>query len=201
MMKAFIFIATLSLSLLCTSPAASDSVNITPGHGVGDVLLGQPPSTVITTLGAPLKKTTFSQQRKIYLDFGINLYTNIEFNLGFDHCFKYSKSSNKSRYPIYKIFFKDGRVSSITLSSYVYDEDFSRNATIDSSFSFYANKADMETTLGKDYFLHSDNFGYDIYEYLDKGITALIKQGQIRTVKIYPPFTRAQKMEYIKNAK
>jgi hypothetical protein len=174
---------------------------IIPGTGIGEVVLGEPLSRIVAVLGPVEKRTEYAKEITMYTEFGRNIKLISEFYLQFDYSVEYSRHTNKSRYPVFKVFFKDGKAVQITLSIFPYEEAHIKQPYISPDLHFNATKEQMESVLGKDYVFHEDKFGYGIYQYLSKGVTFMIKKGGITTIKIYKPFGERAKAEYTNQIK
>ena len=203
--KPFLFVIGCMLSLKLLSGCApipeperpKEAVIITPGKGIDEITLGKPASTVLKVMGTPENRTTFEEEQEAYTDFGYDTNIHLEFHLGFDTCFEYLQEQNRSRYPIYKIFFEQNNIHFITLSAYVYDREFLQQTSIFSEgLKFYSTTESMIQVLGTDYLHHSLAI-YEIYDYLEKGITLLLENDKIVVVLIYAPLSPEVKQKYI----
>jgi hypothetical protein len=189
-----------------------DSLVIVPGRGIQEITLGTSSSTVLEIMGEPENRTTYEEEHEAYACSGFNPDTLLEFHLGFDHCFEYSMDLNRSMYPIYKIFFKQNAIHVIMFSAFVYEPDLLQNIFIVSEeLKFYSNTGDMKRVLGTNYVYHpltiytydpeTRNFvlieGYDIYDYLEQGISVIVASDEIVSVQIYPPVSSEIKRRYM----
>lgn len=188
-----------------------DRLVIVPGRGIQEITLGTSSSAVLEIMGDPENRTTYEEEHEAYARSGFNPETLLEFHLGFDHCFEYSIEQNLSMYPIYKIFFKQNALHVIMFSAFVYEPDLLQNIFIASEkLKFYSNTEDMKRVLGTDYVYHPltiyaydpemENFvlieGYDIYDYLEQGISVIVASDEIVSVQIYPPVPSEIKRRY-----
>lgn len=216
--KQYLLLKILLLLLVLNGCASAPKVEkwkdrlvIVPGRGIQEITLGTSSAAVLEIMGEPENRTTYEEEHEAYASFGFNPDTLLEFHLGFDHCFEYSMEQNRSMYPIYKIFFKQNALHVIMFSAFVYEPDLLQNIFIASEkLKFYSNTSDMKRVLGTDYVYHPltiyaydpemENFvlieGYDIYDYLEQGISVIVASDEIVSVQIYPPVPSEIKRRY-----
>jgi outer membrane protein assembly factor BamE (lipoprotein component of BamABCDE complex) len=170
---------------------------IVPGAGVAEITIGTPSQKVFDILGQPIRKSTFQEEKETMLKRKLIPNTELVFFLGFDYVVEYSKSANKTYYPIYTVYFKDEKVVYMILSSYGYDENKCKKFGIASSLFFSNGKEQMQKSLGRSYISTNPGTGNFLYDYFAKGISLFLNKNEIRTMHIYAPLDKREQRKFL----
>lgn len=173
---------------------------IVPGTGVAEITIGTPSQKVLDILGKPIRKSTFEEEKESLLKRKLLPTTELVFFLGFDYVIEYSRSANKTYYPLYTLYFKDDKLIYMILSSYGYDEEKCKNFGISSTMFFNNGKEQMQKTLGRSYISTNPNTGNFLYDYFAKGISLFLTKNQIKTMHIYAPLDKRAQRKFLSAA-
>lgn len=163
---------------------------------VGKIYIGQPYEETVQILGAPYKRESYNEIYDGYKKFGYNPEKILVFYLGFDFATEYDDETNRSEIPIYKLYFKDGKVHYIIFSSYTYGGLV--NVYEWNGFKIFSERAALFKRLGRDYYFEdfSPNEYDGKYFYFDKGISLISEKNTIRAVHLFPRMNKKQATKY-----
>jgi len=170
---------------------------IIPGTGVAEITIGTPSQKVLDILGQPIRKSTFEEETQSLLKRKLTPKTELVFFLGFDYVIEYSKSANKTYYPLYTLYFKDEKLIYMILSSYGYDLEKCKKFGISSALFFNDGKENMQKTLGRSYISTHPTAGNFLYDYFAKGISLFLNKNEIRTMHIYAPLDKRAQRKFL----
>lgn len=173
---------------------------IVPGAGVAEITVGTPSQKVLDILGKPIRRSTFEEEKESLLKRKLLPKTELVFFLGFDYVIEYSRSANKTYYPLYTLYFKDDKLVYMILSSYGYDEEKCKKFGISSTMFFGNGKEPMQKTLGRSYISTNPNTGNFLYDYFAKGISLFLTKNQIKTMHIYAPLDKRAQRKFLSAA-
>lgn len=204
MMKSWILLFLLmSLSYVQVFAQNEDEIYkdiIVPGAGVAEITINTPSQKVFDILGQPIRKSTFEEEKESLLKRKLTPNTELVFFLGFDYVVEYSRSANKTYYPIYTLYFKDEKLIYMILSSYGYDDQKCKKFGISSSMFFSNGKDQMQKTLGRSYISTNPNTGNFLYDYFAKGISLFLTKNEIKTMHIYAPLDKRTQRKFLSTA-
>jgi hypothetical protein len=171
---------------------------IIPGEGIGEIQIGKDYEFAVKIMGQYKDKINYSDEEKSWKGSGYNIDVELPFVIGFDYLIEYNENYNKTKYPVWKLYFKNNKIVYMTLSSFIYDNIEVNNIGVSPKCHFGGEKIDVIHTLGKDYFEYIDESEYLNLYYLKKGIVVILARDEIKTIAIFAPLTDAKKNEYLK---
>ncbi|KAF0247442.1 MAG: hypothetical protein FD167_3157 [bacterium] len=173
---------------------------IIPGAGVAEITVGTPSQKVLDILGQPIRKSTFEEEKEALAKRKLTIKTELVFFLGFDYVIEYSRSANKTYYPLYTLYFKNEKLVYMILSSYGYDLEKCKKFGISASLFFSNGKQEMQKTLGRSYITTGTERGIFLYDYFAKGISLFLNKNEIKTMHIYAPLDKRTQRKFLANA-
>ena len=211
-MRLTVKIITIIFTMVCTIVNAAEKTStadtqkkinsayiyeIIPGAGIGEIRIGKDYEFVVKIMGEYENKINYDDEEKSWKDSGYNVDVELPFVIGFDYLIEYNESNNKTKYPIWKIYFKNDKIAYMTLSSFIYDTVDVNKVGVPPKCNFGGEKIDVINTLGKDYFEYIDESKYLNLYYLKKGIVVILAHDEIKTMAIFEPLTNVKKTEYL----
>lgn len=159
-------------------------------RGMGKIRVGQPVAEVRRILGPESRSVSAESEAREWTSAGYEPNAGLVFLIGFDSMLVYDTPPPGETLPFWKIYVKQGRVVFIILSSfsdYGNDVVLSRVGFPPSCF-MMADEAEVERTFGKSASRVEDTpHGHTTYHYLDRGVSVIAVEGQIRVFDIYGP--------------
>jgi hypothetical protein len=154
--------------------------------GLGRLHIGQPIDEVRSLLGPETELLSEETDREGWQEQGYDPDEELMFLIGFDALLVWNEPPEGADLPVWKVYAREGRVVYIVLSSFTAAEmDVSRVGFSPSCF--MRRKADpMEAACGPGYLHEQDEeHGHESYHYLDRGLTVITVDGEIRVFNIY----------------
>lgn len=173
---------------------------IIPGVGVAEITVGTPSQKVLDILGQPIRKSTFEEEKETLAKRKLSVKTELVFFLGFDYVIEYSRSANKTYYPLYTLYFKDEKLVYMILSSYGYDLEKCKKFGVSASLFFSNGKQEMQKTLGRSYITTGAERSIFLYDYFAKGISLFLNKNEIKTMHIYAALDKRTQRKFLANA-
>ena len=171
---------------------------IKPGEGIGEITIGRKGIEISQILGVPpVRKSTYDEEKEALIKRNLDPKTELVFFLGFDIVVEYNISTNKTEYPIYSLYFKDGKLIYIILSSYGYDTKKCKSFGIDSKLYFGDSPEKVKQVLGSSSYRTATRSGDALSDYFSKGISVFSASKEVRTMHIYAPLDRSQIRKYL----
>ncbi len=192
-MKRYILILNLLIILFCFKAYTQNT--LTPGEGFVDVHIGMNIDNLIEIIGKPLTIITKNEEKEKWESVGYNVSKHFSFCLKFDKVYIFE---NENKYAIWKVFVKKGKVVYINFSSYIYNQSITENINVSSNFSFYDNLKKVIESLGNKYNIIAEFENNTEYLFLDKGISFIINESEIRNILLFKPIKRKKKKKIIK---
>lgn len=199
-MKKKVFVICLTL-LAMMFTACKKTKKIEPGKGAGKIVLGASFGDIAKQVGDRYKQVSFAREKSVWdRYYGYNVKEKILlFFLGFDYFLEYGRKSNKSDYPVWKLYFSKEKLVYMIFSAYRYPKwDLSATGVVPKAF-FNGSLKEMEASLGKKYFSHLDSKKNQYYYYFDKGVAFFVKDKKIKAIHIFPAMSKEKSVEFIKN--
>ncbi len=171
-----------------TSKATAISyTQVTPGKGVGELVLGISTEKAIALLGFPEKSRSYEQeQNEEVVKFGKNVSQELCYNTHYDRVFKYKNDCEANiEYPVYKLYFRNNQLVYIVLTSYGYDNELYSKFTANNNISFHSSGQKIKTAMGYPEIMQEKYVGE--YLYLQSGIDFLTENNEMRAMFIYEP--------------
>ncbi len=169
-------------------PIAINYNQITPGKGVGELVLGISTEKAIEILGMPEKSRSYEQEQyEEVVKFGKNISQELCYNTHYDRVFKYNNDCDaKVDYPVYKLYFRNNQLVYMVLTSYGYDDVFYNKFTAGSNnISFHSSGEKIKKTMGYPEIIQERYVGE--YLYMQRGIDFLTENNEMRAIFIYEP--------------
>jgi hypothetical protein len=188
----------VSLLIFFHTLYASELLSIQPGQGIQKVILGMTSNELVEMIGNASAKYTFSEEEKMFLDFGYDTSKQLNFLRPFDFVLEYTGKKNKtifSKYPVFKAYFKDDRLVYIILSSYVHD--VSPNILLKTHSAFTEIKPILDT-LGEHIYLPLSRYDGQ-YLFPKLGICLIAEDGLVKTIEIYKPLNEKEIKVFMQN--
>jgi len=207
-MKIVVIFSLLFLLLGCASnPSVADSsqslavngkIEIKPGVGIGEILLGMTPLEVVRVLGQPALKITFDEEYRSFSEYGYVPEEQVVFFNRFDFLLRYDKSSGQSEiYPVFKLYFKNGLLKYINLSTYGF--------TIDERVVLLDRPAwgDLSPTISRlgPYKYRVLKFYDGEFFWFNKGILLISEEKKVKAIHIFNPIEKKRAAEFTVFAK
>jgi hypothetical protein len=171
--------------------------SIVPGMGIGKISIGNTAEYVQRTLGAPKKRVSFEEEKGNYTGYGYNIDKQLLFVIGFDYFLEYDAASNKTTYPIWKIYFRNDEVVYINISTFVYDLNAHMNSGIDRGCVFGRSADGVLGMYGGRHFFNVDEGGNHNYYFLKQGVLVIVVSGTIRVMHVFKPLTDERAANFI----
>jgi hypothetical protein len=176
-------IASLFL-LLTFSGISQRMVKIIPGVGAGELKLGMTKAQVQKLLGNDFRTETYVENMRSYTSNGVDFSIDSvpQFVLDFDEAIIFNKTPKN--YPVYSIFFLNGKVNFFKLSTYVSSATLSESFAID-GIKLREKSEVARKKFGKDYLTRSygDYEGHHIH--YKKGMEVVYDDGILTVVSIF----------------
>jgi hypothetical protein len=178
-------VALLLALLFSSTLIAQDKIIIEPGKGVGKLLIGMKYSKVKKLLGSPMSTETDEQERESFKNGGYEPDDFLVFRLGFDKCCTYG--NNKQDYPVFKVYFKKGKVCYIVLSGASFGSVRAGIFVTADGLGFNSKKEDLLKSMGNaERYVKMANYDGE-YGYDKKGISFVVENdGSIISMDIFP---------------
>ena len=160
---------------------------VTPGKGVGELVLGISTEKAIELLGLPEKSRSYEQeQNEEVVKFGKNVSQELCYNTHYDRVFKYKNDCDATiEYPVYKLYFRNNQLVYMVLTSYGYDDALYSKFTAGNNISFHSSGQKIKTGMGHPEIMQEKYVGE--YLYLQSGIDFLTENNEMRAMFIYDP--------------
>jgi hypothetical protein len=171
--------------------------SVVPGIGIGKISIGNTAEYVQRTLGAPIKRVSFEEEKGNYAGYGYNIDKQLLFIIGFDYFLEYDAASNKAPYPIWKIYFRNDAVVYINISTFVYDLNAHMNTGIGGVCVFGRSADGVLGLYGGRHFFNVDEGGNHNYYFLKQGVLVIIVSGTIRVMHVFKPLTDERAANFI----
>lgn len=184
--------------------AVKDQVReLIPGQGTAEIRIGTSEKEVLELLGQNFatRSEGFKQEQENWQRFGYDTGKILLFNLGFDHFYTYSARTNKTGFPLWKAYFSKGKLQYLIFSSFIYQDMGMIPVGIKPSLFFGESEAKIRESLGEDFYQYKDNKENVHYFYLTKGVTILMKEGEVRAIHIYRPLGESAKNAFLAKLK
>ena len=174
-----------------------------PGEGTAEIKIGASEKEISEILGqsSATRSEGFKQEKENWQRFGYDTNKILLFNLGFDHFYTYSARTNKTGFPLWKAYFAKGRLQYLIFSSFIYQDMGMIQVGIKPALFFGESEARIKESLGEDFYQYKDNKENVHYFYLSKGVTILMKEGEVRAIHIYRPLTEGAKNAFLAKLK
>jgi hypothetical protein len=160
------------------------TVKVIPGVGAGELKLGMTKAQVNKLLGTNYHTETYLENMRSYFglgeDFAIDSVP--QFVLDFDEAIIFNKTPKN--YPVYSIFFLNGKVNLIKLSTYVSPDSLSKAFSVD-GVRLLEKSSVAKKKFGKDFIARAyrDYEGHHIY--YKRGMEATYDNGKFTVVSIF----------------
>lgn len=166
---------------------AISNTQITPGRGVGELVLGISTEKVIELLGLPEKSRSYEQeQNEEVVKFGKNISQDICYNTHYDRVFKYKNDCNAQiDYPVYKLYFRNNQLVYMVLTSYGYNDAVYSKFTAGNNISFHSPAEKIKKDMGHPEVMEERYVGE--YMFMQSGIDFITENNEIRAMFIYEP--------------
>lgn len=154
--------------------------------GMGRVHIGQSIDEVRRILGPETETLSEDTDREGWREQGYDPDQELMFMIGFDTLLVWNEPSEGADLPVWKIYARGDRVVYIVLSSFTSSEmDVTRVGFAPSCFMMRA-AGSIESACGSG-FLHEqdEEHNHESFHYLDRGLTVIAVEGQIRVFNIY----------------
>jgi hypothetical protein len=160
---------------------------VTPGKGVGELVLGISTEKAIELLGVPEKSNNYEQeQEQEVVKFGKNVSQELCYNTHYDRVFKYKNDCEANiEYPVYKLYFRNNHLVYIVLTSYGYDDALYSKFTAGNNIGFHSSGQKIKSAMGHPEIIQEKYVGE--YLYLQNGIDFLTENNEMRAMFIYDP--------------
>lgn len=167
--------------------SAISYTNITPGKGVGELVLGISTEKAIELLGLPDKSRSYEQEQdEEVVKFGKNISQEICYNTHYDRVFKYKNDCDAQvNYPVYKLYFRNNQLVYMVLTSYGYDDALYSKFTAGSNISFHSTPEKIKKAMGHPEVMEERYVGE--YMFMQKGIDFITENNEMRAMFIYEP--------------
>lgn len=167
-------------------------------YKMDDIYIGQSFEKVVRKLGTDFIKLDYEDVAQKYTDVGYDPNKQLVFYNGFDFVLEYGKWSNRTKHPIYLIYFKDDVAVYMVLSSYIYENTINQYRL--DGLNIFSKKEAIIRVLGDNYYANNfDEETYDgEYQYFEKGISFISEEGVMRAVHLFPKMTVKQKNLFLK---
>jgi hypothetical protein len=167
--------------------------NILPGVGFQKIKIGMSIENAITILGKPESIRSNKNESTSWKESGYTPKFCMPFLLKFDKVYEFSENNV---FGIWKIYVKKGKLVFINLSSYVNNTDNIKKISILDSLFFFDSLDKMISVFGSGYYFNKDQNDNLQYFYLDKGISFIIDEGQVRNAFVYAPIKGKKKTKF-----
>ncbi len=166
-------------------PLNTKGRTIIPGQGIGGLRLGMRKAAALLILGRNGKEISYATELESYKQGGSNVNEELVFLLKFDTLVEFNRMDKKDGLPVYRAFFRKGRLVYLILSSYggfTFPPDrFTLMGTAG-----FGPKSAIFLNLGAYRFKKMTGYGGDYY-YLEKGIELITAGGRVRAIHLFPP--------------
>lgn len=161
--------------------------NITPGKGVGELVLGISTEKAIELLGLPEKSYNYEEEQHYeVVKFGKNVSQELCYNTHYDRVFKYNNTNAQTaQYPVYKLYFRKNQLVYFVLTSYGYEKDIYEKFSIGNSVKFHNDGEKIMQAYGLPDINEKRYVGE--YLYMQKGVDFITENNELRAVYIYEP--------------
>jgi hypothetical protein len=157
-------------------------------RGMGDIYIGQKVDEVRRLLGPEDSSATADDERSAWQSSGYEPEEGLIFLIGFDHVLVYESPKTDANFPFWKIYTRDNRVVFIILTSYGFETMSLDRVGFPPSCFMLGDEKGIAATFGSRFLLvKDDEHGHETYHYLDRGISVITSEGQIRVFDIYGP--------------
>lgn len=185
----FLLLVISSAALAQTKSKATpiSYTQITPGKGVGELVLGISTEKAIELLGVPEKSLDYDQEQfQEVVKFGKNVSQELCYNTHYDRVFKYKNDCDANvDYPVYKLYFRKNQLVYIVLTSYGYDDMLYNKFTAANKIGFHCTGEKIKSVLGHPEIMQERYVGE--YLYMQSGIDFLTENNEMRAMFIYEP--------------
>ena len=167
---------------------------IVPGQSIGALALGMRKATVKKMLGVPTEENSHAKERQKYVNMGYTPYKELVFFLGFDEVVEFKKQNKISKIPIYKGFFKKGRLVYMILSTYPGFTVTRKDFKVEGHWAF-SSKTDIFSLLGTYHYRYAKGYEGEYY-WLSRGIEMTVENNRVTVIDIFPPLSPLQEERY-----
>ncbi len=176
-----------------------DQKIIIPGEGCGKIKIGAATDEITSFLGEPTSVSSYDDEVRGWSGMGYDLNKEPLFVIGFDKMYQYDNIADRTSIPVWKIYFKEGRVIYIIFSSFgIVDEAVTYG--LNNQCTFGKTDAELYKAAGKGYY-YKDASGNENYFYFKKGLLAIVIEKKLRVLQVFRPFSADMERSFLLNMK
>ena len=169
-----------------TKKPISKDIIITPGVGIGKLVLGMSTTDAVKLLGGEISWFDYKEEMKGWTaSENMRIDSIPQFIIGFDSCMKYAKDI-PDNYPIYSLYFKQGKLVFINITSYGAKAEILKKVKLKNGLKFKDAETKCLTKLGKN-FMKISYGSYDDHVYYTMGMEVSYDENKLVTIAIFKP--------------